>query len=158
MPYFTKAVSYYSLSSAIMKSSPILPLRNLPILANPSRESNGSIGLKVTFLQYYQNSSFGLLTAPFNHSNLPSTTRILRPVLSPAIKKISGNIYRYSPQNCANGGPQVKGVDFYQSYSPFLEYPTIRLIVAIAAKYHLAICIVDITNALQNTLKDSSEG
>ena len=74
----------------------------------------------------------------------------------PSIKKITDNIYQYCPRHCDNGGPQLKFIYFYQSYSPFLASPTLRLIVAIDATYHLTICISDVTNAFQNTLKASS--
>ena len=51
----------------------------------------------------------------------------------------------------------MKGIEFCQYSSPFLSAPKIRLIVAISATYHPTIGIVDVTNAFQNTLKDSSE-
>ena len=52
---------------------------------------------------------------------------------------------------------RVKSIDFYQYFSPVLSAHKLRLIVAISATYHLTIGIVDVTNAFQNTLKDSSE-
>ena len=51
----------------------------------------------------------------------------------------------------------MKGIYFDQQSSPVLEAPTLCLIVAIDAAYHLKIDIADFTNALHNTLKASSE-
>ena len=65
--------------------------------------------------------------------------------------------YRYCTWNCANGDPQVKGVEFYQSYYLVLEPHTIYLVVAIDNSYHLIIGITDFTNAFQNTLNNSHE-
>ena len=113
--------------------------------------------IKGAFAQYDNNRYLFLLTAPFPHANLTSTTRVLRSVSSPAIKNISDNIYPYFLRHCDNGGPQVKGFDFYQSSSLVLTLPTLRLVVNISATYHITICIVDITNAFYNDLKASSE-
>ena len=112
--------------------------------------------IKGEFSQCYKNSAFGILTNTPN-DNLPSTTRVLLYVLSPSIKNISDNIYRYWPQHFANGGSQVKGIEFYQHPSPVLVEPTVRLIIAISDTYHLTIITTDVTNAFQNTLKSSSE-
>ena len=73
--------------------------------------------IKAAFSQYDENSSFGILTAPFIRANLPITTRVLQFSLSPAIRNISENIYSYCPRHCANGGLQIKDIDFDQSSS-----------------------------------------
>ena len=130
----------------------------------PDKPSNFGQSLKVTvrvnwikgaFSKYNKKSAFGIFTDPFPRSNLTSTTRIPWSVLSPSINNIGDNIYRYFPRHCANGGSQLKGIDFYQSYSPVLEAPTIRLIIVIDYTYHLTIVIADVTNNFHNTLKDS---
>ena len=105
--------------------------------------------VKGSFVKYYKNSAFGILTSLFFRANLPSTTQVLRYILVPSIKNITDNIYHYCPHHFTNGGPQVKGVDFYQSTSPVLVAPTLRLIVSIFDTYHLTIGISDITNALR---------
>ena len=51
----------------------------------------------------------------------------------------------------------MKVIDFDQSYSPVLSSSTLRMIVTIAATYHLTIGIADVTNTLHNTSKDSYE-
>ena len=50
-----------------------------------------------------------------------------------------------------NDGPQVKGINFYQSSSPVMVAPTLCPIIYVASSGHLSIVIVDITNAFQNT-------
>ena len=66
-------------------------------------------------------------------------------------------MYLYLPHHCANGGLQVKDVDFDQSSYLVLESPTIRLDIVICAAYHLTIIIAAITNSFQNTLKAPSK-
>ena len=113
--------------------------------------------IKGEFAQYDKHSSFGILTDTFTCAKLPSTTHVLQYVLYPNTNKISDNIYQYHPRYCTNGESQVKYIDSDHSDSPVLESHTIRLIVAIYATYHLTIDVKDISNAFQNTLKDSSE-
>ena len=113
--------------------------------------------IKVSLAQYDNNSTFGILSAPFPYSNLTITTRVLWSVLAPYIKNISDNIYLYFPRHCANVGPQLKVVYFEQSSCTVLAAPTLRLIISISATYHLTIGILDVTNTFQNTLKASSE-
>ena len=112
--------------------------------------------VKFAFVKYDKKSAFGLLNTPFNRGNLPSTTHFLRFVLAPATNKIIDNIYCYLPQNFANGGHQVKGIDFDQSSSLVLSELTLLLIVSIDAIFHLTIGIVYVTNDSHKTLKDSS--
>ena len=92
-------------------------------------------------MKYDKSSAFGLLNGPFPCANIPSTTCFLQSVISPSTMKISDNIYRYCLRHCASGGPQVKGIDFYQPSSPVIATPILRIIVAIAVTYHLTIVI-----------------
>ena len=92
------------------------------------------------------------LTAHFPYSNLAITNRVLCPVLAP---KITDNTYHYCTWHCANDGPQLKLIDFYQSSYQALEEPTIGLIVTVSAGYDLTIGIVDVTNTFQNNIKTS---
>ena len=119
--------------------------------------SNRVNWIKVSYAQYYKNSTFGLPITLFTHANLPSTTRVIQSVLSPVIKNISDNIYQYCLHHCTNGGTQLKGVDFDQSSSPVPAAPILLLVVAIDTTYHITIDIVHVTNAFHNALKDSFE-
>ena len=89
--------------------------------------------IKGVFEKYDKNSAFGLPYAPFTHANLTITTQVLRYILAPAIKNITDNIYLYFTCYCANGGPQVQGINFDQSSYPVLVEPKLHLIVAIMA-------------------------
>ena len=51
----------------------------------------------------------------------------------------------------------MKGLDCDQTPYPVFVAPTFRMIVSIYATYHLTIGIMDVTNALHNKLKASSE-
>ena len=75
----------------------------------------------------------------------------------PDTKNIRDNIYQYCLRHCANGGPQVKGIDIGQYSSPVLSEPTLWMIVAISSTYHLIIGITYATNEFHYTLKDCSE-
>ena len=77
-------------------------------------------------MKYDKSSAFGLLNGPFPCANIPSTTCFLQSVISPSTMKISDNIYRYCLRHCASGGPQLKGIDFYQSSSLFLSSSTLH--------------------------------
>ena len=156
-PSLTKAAQEYNQPPTITKSDPKPPLWNLLIMASPSRDPTSSTGTKANLRIMKINSAFDILTSIFHHKIADRTTHVLRYILAPATKNISGNIYQYHPRHCANGGPQVKAIYFDQSYLPLLTAPTLRLIVAITAVYHLNIGIADVTNAFRNTLKDSSE-
>ena len=111
--------------------------------------------IKGAFEQYDENTPFGLLTAPFTRVNLPRTTCVLWYVLDLAIKKSSDKIYCYWPRHCANGGPQLKGIEFDQYSYTFIKSPTPRMIFAIATTYDITIGIMDVTNDLQNNIKAS---
>ena len=51
----------------------------------------------------------------------------------------------------------MKYIDFDQSSSIVLAAPPLRLIFFISTPYYQTIGIIDVTNALQNTLKASSK-
>ena len=78
-------------------------------------------------------------------------------MLSPNIKWVSENIYWYFLHHFANDEHQVKFIEFYQKYPPFLVAPTFGLAVSIEASHHITIGVSDVTNAFQNTIKVYTE-
>ena len=148
-PLLEHNICHYEVFSDITPEKPSNFIQSLKV---PNRVN----WIKGEFAKYCNNSSFDFLVAPFPSANLPSTTHVLRSVLSPSIKNISDKIYRYCPYHCYNGAPQVKVIGFEQYSSPVLASPILRIIIHIDATYYLTIGITYVTNAFQNTLKVSS--
>ena len=132
---------------------PAVPATIGAALQGPDRE-NWKKGL---FAQCDKNNSFAVFTSPFPRSQVPPGERVLRSVISPAIKPVGDNIYRCAPRHCADGGPQQKGHDFDHSAAPTLAASTVRAIVAIAARFNLTLATADVTDAHQNTIKPTSQ-
>ena len=50
---------------------------------------------------------------------LPEGTKFLRSIIAPSIKEGDcSDAWKFVARHCANGSSQIKGIDFYQSYSP----------------------------------------
>ena len=54
-------------------------------------------------------------------------------------------------RHCANGSSHIKGIDFYQSYSPVAHADSFRINIDIASVNRLTASILDVSNAFQNT-------
>ena len=117
--------------------------------------SNRVNWIKVSYAQYYKNSTFGLPITLFTHANLPSTTRIIQSVLSPVIKNISDNIYQYCLHHCTNGGTKLKGIESDKYIYLVIEATAFFMIITIYVAYQITIGIEDFTNDTQNTFKAS---
>jgi hypothetical protein len=61
--------------------------------------------------------------------------------------KSDGKIERYKARLVVKGCSQKSGIDYEETYSPVVRYTSIRLLVALAAKYNLDIDQMDVTTA-----------
>jgi len=61
--------------------------------------------------------------------------------------KADGTVERYKARLVAKGCSQKPGIDYEETYSPVVRYTSIRLLMALAAKYDLDIDQMDVTTA-----------
>src|ERR1043165_4987933 len=61
--------------------------------------------------------------------------------------KVDGTVERYKARLVAKGCSQKPGIDYEETYSPVVRYTSIRLLIALAAKYELDIHQMDVTTA-----------
>ena len=79
-------------------------------------------------MQYYKNKNVKLLLSITPIKYLPDGTKVLHSLIDISIKE--GNCYdawKFVPCHCANGGSNIQGVDFDQSYSPVAHADSFRI-------------------------------
>jgi hypothetical protein len=58
-----------------------------------------------------------------------------------------GSIKKFKARFCARGDKQLKGIDFFETWAPVVQWSTIRLVMIIAAKLNYCSAQCDITAA-----------
>ena len=100
------------------------------------------------FVQYDKNKNFSLLSDPIPIKSLPEGTEVLRSIIAPSIKEGDcSDAWKFVARHCANGGSQIKGIYFDQSYSPVAHADSFRINIAIAYMHGLTAIILDVSNA-----------
>ena len=95
----------------------------------------------------------GTFSAPLLWSSVPSDNTILRPrVACKVIDTSIQNQYDLYARTCADGSTQRENNDFTDSYTPVALIDSLRLLLNLAASEGLLICIMDISNAFQNSI------
>ncbi|KAJ3531725.1 hypothetical protein NM688_g7534 [Phlebia brevispora] len=61
-----------------------------------------------------------------------------------------GKIEKYKARLCAKGYTQVQGLDYNETFAPVVKFDSIRVLLAIAAKYNLEIHQMDVKSAFLN--------
>ncbi|KAK9692781.1 Reverse transcriptase (RNA-dependent DNA polymerase) [Popillia japonica] len=64
----------------------------------------------------------------------------------------TGAITRYKARLCAKGYEQKSGIDFKETFSPTVRYDSIRILLAVAAKYKLSLIQFDVKTYHLNTI------
>ena len=92
-------------------------------------------------------------SAPFLRSTLPPDTKILIPRINFRVKKadIDNQYYLYS-RTCTYGSSMLEGVDFTVSYAPVVGIFYLHVIIAIVYSEGLINFVLDLSNAIQNTI------
>jgi transposase InsO family protein len=62
----------------------------------------------------------------------------------------TGNISRYKARLVAKGFSQIPGIDFDETFAPVVRIETVRLLLALAARYNLQVHVVDVVGAYLN--------
>jgi hypothetical protein len=71
-------------------------------------------------------------------------------------RNADGEVERYKARLFAQGFSQIRGVDYDEIYSPVVRHNSVKLLLALAAKYDLEIHHVDVTTAyLQGDLEEN---
>lgn len=74
-----------------------------------------------------------------------------------AKRDAAGNVVRYKARLVAQGFSQVEGVDYTDTYAPVTKLPTIRTVLAMAARLDLELDQIDVKSAYLNGELDESE-
>ena len=102
-------------------------------------------------MQYEKNKNVSLLSAPIPIKSLPEGIKFLHSLIAPGIKE--GDFYyawKFVARHCAIGSSHIKGVDFYQSYSPVAHVDSLRINIYITSMHILTSRILDVSNKFQN--------
>jgi hypothetical protein len=67
------------------------------------------------------------------------------------IKLEGDGSFRYKSRLCLQGFTQVKGIDFKETFAPVVRMTTIRLLLALAARFDLELRHVDVVTAFLNS-------
>ena len=66
----------------------------------------------------------------------------------------SGALMKHKAQLCAHGGMQIWGIDFWETYSPVVNWITVRTLLAIAAIHNLPTSSIDFVLAFPHAELD----
>ena len=102
-------------------------------------------------MKYDKNKNVILLLTPIPIKSLPEGKKFLFSLIDPSIKEGDCSYAcKFVACHCENGSSQIKGVDFYQSYSPVAFSDLFIINISIAAMHILTARVLDVSNAFQN--------
>ena len=79
---------------------------------------------------------------------VPPTATILKSIWALKKKRLpSGKLLKYKARLCVRGDLQIKGENFWETYSPVVSWPLIRMMFILTAMFGLQSRHVDFTNA-----------
>ena len=81
-------------------------------------------------------------------STLPSNTKVMKNTWALRVKRLpSGEFLKFKARLCVRGDLQVHGENFWETYSPVVSWPLIRILFVLSAMYGLCSRHIDFTNA-----------
>ena len=108
--------------------------------------------------QFQKNHQIAVFSIPFPAKDVPKDTRVFQSQLIPEIKNTDvAGMYELKIRDVIIGTPQIKNVDFSESYSPTIDPVTIKIQIALAASRNYIIGVIDVKNAFQNTIASPSQ-
>jgi hypothetical protein len=104
-------------------------------------------------IQFEKNRKVVVFSKPIPKSELPPDTRVFRTLLVPGFKDTDmPGVYECRIRDCTVGTPQVKGLDFPESYCATVDSTTYKLVFAISAMNGNTISVIDVKNAFQTSI------
>lgn len=103
--------------------------------------------------QFQKNHNIVVFSIPFPKSELPKDARVFQSQLIPEIKNADvAGIYKLKVCDVIVGTPQIKKINFDDSYAPTIDPVTIKIHLALTCGRGYIMAIVDVKNAFQNTI------
>jgi hypothetical protein len=79
-------------------------------------------------------------------TNLPAKTRYLDRIRTYRRKRRpDGSLKKYKAQLCVNGSRQIQGIDYTKSFTPLVQWSTIRMVNTLAEMHNLKGIHIDFT-------------
>jgi hypothetical protein len=104
-------------------------------------------------IQFEKNRKVVVFSKPFLRSELSPDDRVFRTLLVPGYKDTDmDGIYECRIRDCTVGTPQVKGLDFPESYCATVDSTTYKLVFAVSAMNNNTISVIDVKNAFQTSI------
>ncbi len=104
-------------------------------------------------IQFNKNRKVVVFSKPFPRTELSKDERVFRTLLVPGFKDTDmPGVYECRVRDCIVGTPQIKGLDFPESYCATIDSTTYRLVFAISAMNGNTISIIDVKNAFQTSI------
>ena len=83
--------------------------------------------------------------------SLPKVKKVLCSLITPSIKEGEcSDAWKFVVRHCENRTSHIKGIDFYQYYSPVAHADSFRINISIAIMHRLTARILDVINEFQN--------
>ena len=108
--------------------------------------------------QFKKNHKIAVFSIPFPQSDLPTDARVFHSQLIPEIKNTDvPGIFELKVRDVIVGTPQIKKIDFDDSYAPTIDPVTIKIHLTMACGRGYITAIIDVKNAFQNTIASPAQ-
>ena len=103
--------------------------------------------------QFEKNKNMAVFSLPFPAKDLPPDSRIFRSQLIPEIKPTDvPAVFELKIRDVIVGTPQVKNLDYMDSYAPTVDTTTVRIQMCFTCHHNYHFAVIDVKNAFQNTI------